>query len=90
MPSERNNAREEISDSESSERSNSVVSRVEYNGPRTVWGTPAVSFADVTRGRGSEGDDYVFYDFQEEEVYFGKKQKKKKLVLMSTNGNRRQ
>ncbi|CAG8512164.1 10402_t:CDS:10 [Paraglomus occultum] len=89
LPSERNNTRDEISDSESSERGNSVAPRVEYNGPRTVWGTPAVSFADVTRGRGSEEDD-VFYDFQEEEVYFGKKQKRKKLVLMSTNGNRRQ
>ncbi|CAI2185065.1 15101_t:CDS:10, partial [Funneliformis geosporum] len=58
----------------------------QYNGPKTVWGTPAVSFPNVTKPKDSTEDDLEqeSWDIPEEEIYVGKKQKKKKLVLMST------
>ncbi|CAG8488224.1 4499_t:CDS:10 [Funneliformis caledonium] len=62
----------------------------QYNGPKTVWGTPAVSFPIVTKTKESAEDDdeQDLWDYPEEEIYVGKKQKKKKLVLMSTIGKR--
>jgi len=62
----------------------------QYNGPKTVWGTPAVSFTNVTKEKNSieDGFDEDLLDLPEEEIYVGKKQKKKKLVLMSTGGKR--
>lgn len=64
------------------------------NGPKTVWGTPAVSFANVASRKNLAKHEEAFvdngWDFKEEEVYVGKKHKKKKLVLMSTGGQRQQ
>jgi len=62
----------------------------QYDGPRTVWGTPVVSFANVTKGKDSNEHDNEddLWNLPEEEIYVGKKQKKKKLVLMSTGGKR--
>ncbi|RIA95012.1 hypothetical protein C1645_734374 [Glomus cerebriforme] len=62
----------------------------QYDGPKTVWGTPAVSFANVTKEKDSNEYDNNegSWNYPEEEVFVGKKQKKKKLVLMSTGGKR--
>ncbi|GBC07049.1 hypothetical protein RclHR1_07200007 [Rhizophagus clarus] len=63
----------------------------QYDGPKTVWGTPAVSFANVTKGKDSNeqhNDNEDLWNLPEEEIYVGKKHKKKKLVLMSTGGKR--
>jgi hypothetical protein len=63
----------------------------QYDGPKTVWGTPVVSFANVTKEKDSIS---IEHDHEEEvwnypeEIFVGKKQKKKKLVLMSTGGKR--
>ncbi|RHZ84405.1 hypothetical protein Glove_82g57 [Diversispora epigaea] len=66
-------------------------SSTSYDGPKTVWGTPAISFASVTsRGMNNEKNEHDegWNNIPEEEVYVGKKHKKKKLVLMSTGGRR--
>ncbi|CAB4490042.1 hypothetical protein RhiirA5_354521 [Rhizophagus irregularis] len=62
----------------------------QYDGPRTVWGTPAVSFANVAKEKDSNEQDNKeeLWNLPEEEIYVGKKHKKKKLVLMSTGGKR--
>jgi hypothetical protein len=70
----------------------------QYDGPRTVWGTPAVSFANATKKKDSIDHDHDHdhdrdrdedtWNYPEEEIYVGKKQKKKKTVLMSTGGKR--
>lgn len=63
----------------------------QYDGPRTVWGTPAVSFANVTKGKedsNEQDNKEELWNLPEEEIYVGKKHKKKKLVLMSTGGKR--
>lgn len=76
----------------SSEEKNNISSSsssASYEGPKTVWGTPAISFANVTSKEATkEKDEHEeWVNIPEEEVYVGKKNKKK-LVLMSTGGRR--
>ncbi|CAG8641939.1 12664_t:CDS:10, partial [Ambispora leptoticha] len=69
----------------------------EYTGPKTVWGTPAFSFASVVSGRAEEHhgdhdglyDDIYYDDWDSQVVSLGKKQKKKKLILLSNGGLRK-